>query len=268
MAADREHEALAQIRVVLVRPRGAANVGAVARAMKNMGLRDLCLVAPRARSTMVARAMAVHAHDVLAQARTTESIADAVADCGLVAGTTCRGGSYRAAADDLVIAAPDIVASARAGGVALLFGPEDHGLTNEDLQHCQRLVSINTDPAYASLNLAQAVLLCCYELRRASGASPAEPDRRPPAPAKEVDRMLAHLQRALLKIGFLLPDNPGHIMLAIRQLFGRTTLDEREVRIFLGLARQIEWYARTQGGTDANRALKPQDESEVDAPHG
>lgn len=246
MAATSEENPLAQIRVVLVRPRGAANVGSVARAMKNMGLRDLCLVAPRARSTMVARAMAVHAHDVLTQARSVETIAAAVADCHLVVGTTCRGGSYRAAADDLEAAAPQIAAAARRGSVAVLFGPEDHGLTNEDLQHCQRLISISTDPAYASLNLAQAVLICCYELRRATGAAPAEPERRPPAPAAEVERMLEHLQRALLKIGFLLPDNPAHIMLALRQLFGRTTLDEREVRIFLGLARQIEWYATTQ----------------------
>lgn len=267
MAADPEQSALTQIRIVLVRPRGAANVGAVARAMKNMGLSDLCLVAPRARSTMVARAMAVHAHDVLAQARTVDAIADAVADCRLVVGTTCRGGSYRAAADDLVAAAPEIVTAARAGSVALLFGPEDHGLTNEDLQQCQRLVSINTDPAYASLNLAQAVLICCYELRRATGAAPAEPERRPPAPAKEVDRMLEHLQRALLKIGFLLPDNPAHIMLAVRQLFGRTTLDEREVRIFLGLARQIEWYARTQKA-ETEIGTESQKGGEVERTHG
>jgi tRNA/rRNA methyltransferase len=213
--------------------------------MKNLGLRDLCLVSPRARSTMVARAMAVHAHDVLSSARSAATIADAVADCHLVVGTTCRGGSYRAAAEDLVAAAPEMVAAARRGRVALLFGPEDHGLTNEDLQCCQRLVSINTDPEYASLNLAQAVLICSYELRRAIGIAPVEPDRRPAASVVEVERMLQHLERALLKIGFLLPDNPAHIMLALRQLFGRTTLDEREVRIFLGLARQIEWYAGT-----------------------
>lgn len=246
MAAESEENPLAQIRIVLVRPRGAANVGAVARALKNMGLRDLCLVAPRTRSSMLANAMAVHARDVLRHARSVETITAAVADCHLVVGTTCRGGSYRAAADDLVLAAPQIVGAARAGAVALLFGPEDHGLTNDDLQHCQRLISINTDPAYASLNLAQAVLLCCYELRRSMGLAAVEPERPPPAPAAEVERMLQHLQRALLKIGFLLPDNPAHIMLALRQLFGRTTLDEREVRIFLGLARQIEWYASTQ----------------------
>lgn len=228
--------------------------------MKNMGLHDLCLVAPRARSTMVARAMAVHAHDVLTAARSVETIPAAVADCHLVVGTTCRGGSYRAAADDLVEAAPAILAAAQQETVALLFGPEDHGLTNEDLGHCQRLVSINSDPAYASLNLAQAVLVCCYELRRATGTLPQEPDRRPAAPAAEVERMLEHLQRALLKIGFLIPDNPAHIMLALRQLFGRTTLDEREVRIFLGLARQIEWYARTQAPAE--------DGEKADAAHG
>jgi TrmH family RNA methyltransferase len=255
-----EENPLARIRIVLVRPRGAANVGAVARAMKNMGLRDLCLVAPRARSTMVARAMAVHADDVLAQARSIDTIAAAVADCQLVVGTTCRGGSYRAAADDLVAAAPELTAAARGGSIALLFGPEDHGLTNEDLQHCQRLISINSDPAYASLNLAQAVMICCYELRRATGAVPVEPERPPPAAAEEVERMLQHLQRALLKIGFLIPDNPAHIMLALRQLFGRTTLDEREVRIFLGLARQIEWYAGAH--------VPPSAEEKVDSAHG
>jgi tRNA/rRNA methyltransferase len=237
--------ALAQIRIVLVRPRGAANIGAAARAMKNMGLRDLTLVAPAVRRTTGARVMAVHARDVLSRARTVARIGEAVADCQLVVGTTCRGGPYRAAAEDLCVAAPRVLEAARAGPVALLFGPEDHGLTNDDLQHCQRLISIDTDDDYPSLNLAQAVLLCCFELRRAAGVARPDAHQQPAAPAAAVEQMLVRLQEALLKIGFLLPDNPAHIMLALRQLFGRTMLDEREVRIFLGLARQIEWYART-----------------------
>jgi TrmH family RNA methyltransferase len=240
-------EALANLRVVLVRPRGGVNVGAAARAMKNMGLADLVLVAPALRRLRVAEVMAVHARDIVRDARIVAGIDEAVADCQVVVGTTCRGGTYRAAAAEPAVLAPELVAQARRGRVALLFGPEDHGLTNDDLRHCQRLISIDSDPAYASLNLAQAVLLVCYELRRAAlhadAPGRAEPPELPePAAAADVERMFVQLQTALRRIGFLNPQNPEHIMFALRQLLGRTTLAEHEVRILLGIARQIEWY--------------------------
>lgn len=244
--------ALDNVRIVLVRPRGAANVGAVARAMKNMGLRDLRLVRPRARAgARAAEIMAVHARDVLDRARVSRSLPEAVADCPLVVGTTCRGGLYRAAAEPPEAVAPEIVERAATQPVAVVFGPEDHGLTNDDLRHCPRLIAIDADRAYPSLNLAQAVLLCCHEIRRAARAEQ-DPARRPAlATAAETDFLLARLQTSLLRIGFLNRQNPEHIMFAIRRLIGRAGLEEAEVKILLGLARQIEWYARDGWRRDA-----------------
>ena len=234
------------VRIVLVRPQGAANVGAAARAMKNMGLADLLLVGARPARTFWSRAMAVHAADVLDRVRVTDTLPEAVADCGLVVGTTARQGGYRTAAEPLRTVAPRLVAAAAGNRVALVFGPEDHGLSTADLMHCQQLLTVPANPAYPSLNLAQAVMVCCYELAMAA----AEPVAAAVtwAAADRLEQMFAHLQRAFLAIGFLHPENPDHIMLALRQLLGRTQLDEREVRIFMALARQIEWSARRSAG--------------------
>lgn len=242
---------LTNIRIVLVRPRGGANVGAVARAMKNMGLEDLALVRPAIVKQFWAQAMAVHADDVLGRARRYNGVAEAVADCGLVVGTTCRGGLYRRAAEPPRAVAPRIMAAAGANRVALLFGPEDHGLSNEDLKLCQQLIAIPTDPGYVSLNLAQAVLVCAYELRLVAGAAAAATPVL--APTARVDFMFRRLQDACLSIGFLHRDNPDHIMFAFRRVLGRAQLEEQDVRILLGLARQIEWFARGGWRTLAER---------------
>jgi len=233
---------LSNIRIVLVRPRGAANIGAAARAMMNLGAADLVLVRPRPKLAAAER-MAVHARDLVRGARVVDDVAAAVADCRLVVGTTCRTGGYRQAVEDLGALAPAVMAR-RAGPVAILFGPEDHGLSNADLRHCQRLCAIDTSAEYASLNLAQAVLLVCWELRRAAGSRtrPAAPAVAA-APAAAVEALFAHLQAALEQIGFLNPQNPEHIMFALRGLFGRTALSAHEVRILRGMARQMEWAA-------------------------
>jgi len=235
---------MSDVRIVLVRPQGGGNVGAVARAMKNMGLHDLALVRPASADSFWAEAMAVHADDVLRAARRHDTLADAVADCGLVVGTTCRGGQYRAAAESPRAAAARIVAATATNRVALVFGPEDHGLSNEDIRLCQQFVVIPTAPEYPSLNLAQAVLVCCYEvfLARDADCAPA-PEL---APAARVEFMFERLQAALLAIGYLHDSNPEHIMYTFRRIFGRAQLEDRDVRVLLGLARQIEWYA--QGG--------------------
>jgi tRNA/rRNA methyltransferase len=243
-AADIDDVVLQSVRIVLVRPRGGENVGAAARAMKNMGFRSLVLVDPDLRRRFWAQAMAVHAGDVLESARTVDSLSEAVADCGFVVGTTCRGGPYRRPATAPGAMAVEILAHAHNGPVALLFGPEDHGLTNSDLRYCQRLITIPTAVEYPSLNLAQAVLLCCYEIRQAACSGREIPQREPLALAADVDFAFARLQESLLRIGFLHPDNPEHIMFAFRRVFGRAGLEERDVRILLGLARQIEWYER------------------------
>jgi tRNA/rRNA methyltransferase len=231
---------LSQVRVVLVRPRGAANVGAVARAMKNMGLRELVLVQPALMKSFWARAMAAHAEDVLHSVRQADCISAAVADCGVVVGTTCRGGLYREAASPPRLAAQRIVAATGANRVALLFGPEDHGLSNDDLKACTQLIAIPADPAYPSLNLAQAVMICCYELHLAVAGEPEM--TRELAPAEHVNLMFEKLQAAFRAIGFLHPDNPDHIMYALRRFLGRAGLEARDVNILLGLARQIAWF--------------------------
>jgi tRNA/rRNA methyltransferase len=243
-AADAD-DGLPNIRIVLVRPRGSANVGAAARAMKNMGVGELTLVGPAVRRFAAAEAMAVHARDLVRGARTVATVAEAVGDCSLVVGTTCRGGPYRAASEDPETLAPHLLDAAAHGPVAVLFGPEDHGLTNDDLRVCQRLLSIDTSAAYTSLNLAQAVLLVCYALRRAARTGRRVPRTVTPAPAAAVQRMYQHLQRALLSIGFLHPQNPDHLMFALRRLFGRTELEDHEVRILLGMARQIAWAGKS-----------------------
>ncbi len=243
---------LGRIRVVLVRPQHPGNVGAAARAMKNMGLATLVVVGDRPLDVGAAAAMAVHARDVLEDARTVSTFADAVADCGLVIGTCGRGGD--AAATSPRALAPAIVAASAANAVALVFGPEDSGLANDELMRCHRVLTIPTADAYTSLNLAQAVLICAYELRLASasmlaaesrGASDAE-DAATMAPlvdAASAERMYAALEQALRAIGFLHRDNGVHMMRALRRLLGRAGLDAYENRVLLGLARQIAWAA-------------------------
>jgi len=232
---------LANLRIVLVRPKGSANVGSVARAMKNMGLSDLALVQPALTDRFWSEAMAVHAEDVLRAHRAYDSLAAATGDCGLVVGTTAHDGPYRGATQSPRDAAPALFATAGSNRVALVFGPEDHGLSNDDLKLCQQLLTIPTAPAYPSLNLAQAVMVCCYEMLLASGtnATPAPPL----APAAHTGFVLDRLQQALLTIGFLKPNNAEHIMHSIRRMLGAAEMDDRDVSIWLGIARQIEWYA-------------------------
>jgi tRNA/rRNA methyltransferase len=243
------------IRIILVRPQGAANTGAVARVMKNMGLRDLVLVRPRFRGRFWAKTMAVHASDVLEASRTCETLAEAVADCGLIAGTTCRQGPYRATEHTPRSAAAELLCSARRNKVALVFGPEDHGLSNKDIQLCQLVVTIPSHASYPSLNLASAVGICCYELFVA-GSEAAQPGAEAPvlATSANTERMYEHLQDSFLSIGFLLRDNPEHIMYAFRSMLGRARLEDRDVRILLGLARQIEWYGSRKSSMQGSKS--------------
>jgi TrmH family RNA methyltransferase len=246
--------ALANLRIVLVRPRGAANVGSTARAMMNCGVADLVLVRPRFRSLAAAERMAVHARPLLQRARVVDDLAAAVADCRLVVGTSARRGGYRSAAAELESAAPDLAAAVQRGRVAVVFGPEDHGLANDDLRHCQRLICIDTDPDYASLNLAQAVLLVCHALRRRaiSGAVASDDAHEAAAPAAALDGLYQHLQAALLRIGFLNPQNPEHVMFALRGLLGRAAPTAHEVQVLRGIARQIDWAAGNERAPSAS----------------
>jgi tRNA/rRNA methyltransferase len=237
-----------QIAFVLCRPIQAGNVGSAARALKNMGFSDLRLVAPVASvENRAATSMAVHADDVLASAEIHPDFASALHDRTLTIGTTCRPGPYRSGAVSLRDAAAELVAESRSNRIAIIFGPEDHGLTNDELKSCHRLITIPTADEYPSLNLAQAVMVVAYELRLAAVAGAARTSAAMEfAPASEVEAMLQRMSEALSEIGFLLADNPDHIMFALRGLFGRSGLTARELDILNGMARQVKWTA--QGG--------------------
>jgi len=232
---------LENIRIVMVRPRGSGNIGSVARAMKNMGAGELAIVGSARTKSFWARAMAVHGRDILSQAKCYATIREAIADCTLVVGTTCRAGLYRKHNRPPRHVAPTIVSAARTGKVALIFGPEDHGLSNKDLESCQLLITIPSHPDYQSLNVAQAAVICLYEIYIASlQKSSSSAIQR--APAEAVERLFDRMRTTLLKIGFLDSENPEHMLLAFRRILGRAGLEDTDVRIFTGLFRQIEWY--------------------------
>jgi len=233
----------------------SGNIGAVARALKNMGFTDLRLVAPAASARdRAATSMAVHGRDVLTASTGHRDLAAALADRTLTVGTTCRAGLYRSSVVSLRGAASELVSAAAVNRIAIVFGPEDHGLTNDELKACQRLVTIPTADDYRSLNLAQAVMLVAYELRMAATAglaSPATAPRR--AAARDVEAMLARMADALVEIGFLPADNPDHIMFALREIFGRSGLAPRELDILNGIAHQIRWTAGEGAATLAKK---------------
>ena len=233
---------LKNLRIVMVRPRGSGNIGSIARAMKNVGAGELAIVGRARTQSFWAKAMAVHGRDILASAECYPSIRAAIADCTLVVGTTCRSGLYRKHSQTPRQAAPVLVAAANRGKIALLFGPEDHGLSNRDLEHCQLLLTIPTHPEYPSLNVAQAAVICLYEIYLASLA-PVQDDGIERACAEDVERLFDIMRNSLLKIGFLDSENPEHMLLAFRRILGRAGLEAKDVRILTGMFRQIEWYA-------------------------
>jgi tRNA/rRNA methyltransferase len=234
---------LDNLRIVLVRPRGSGNIGSVARAMKNVGAKELAIVGNARTQSFWAKAMAVHGRDILQEAKRYPTIRDAIADCTLVIGTTCRAGLYRSHSQTPRQLAPTIAAAARSSKVALLFGPEDHGLSNKDLEHCQLLINIPANPDYQSFNVAQAVVICLYEVYVASLTTIVD-DGLVRAQAEDIERLFDIMRNALLKIGFLDSENPEHMLLAFRRIFGRTGLEDKDVRILTGMFRQIEWYAK------------------------
>jgi tRNA/rRNA methyltransferase len=244
---------------VLVRTKAAGNIGAASRALANMGFGGLRLVAPDASADRMASEIAAHGREVLRRAKRYPDLAAALHDRTLSIGTTCRPGFYRSGAQRLRPAIGEIAAADPKSRIAFIFGPEDHGLSNDDLRYCQRLVTIPTAPAYSSINLAQSVMLIAYELFMAlnpaagenGSAAAANADRRrllAPAPVAEIEMMLARMEKALIAIGFLADDGAERIMFALRGILGRSALRRRELDILNGMAHQIDWFA--QGGRE------------------
>ncbi len=232
---------LENIRVVLVEPLYGGNVGAVCRAMANAGMKALTLVNPKPLDLDEARMMACHAGHVLDGRRECATLAEAVADCTLVMGTSAREGLYRQHARSPRDWAPVILETAAQAPVALVFGREDKGLSNDELALCNRIIQIPSDPACPSLNLSQAVLICCYEIFVLAGVYQPPEEKSLLATSELRERMFAIWRELLLEIGFMEPDKADHMMLGIRRLMGRGAQTEDDVRILMGIARQAEW---------------------------
>ncbi len=231
------------VRIVLHRPRFPENIGAAARAMRNMGLGRLVVVNPENFIEARVRMMATHvAGDVVDALTRFDSLAEAVADCGYVVGTTARLGGERQAVVSPPVMARRLITISQENEVALVFGPEDRGLTNQEIRLCHALVNIPTDD-FASLNLAQAVMVMCYEVFTARTAEEGGFAPRL-ATRHELDGMYATLRDILVRISYINAENPDYWMNRLRRFFTRMQLRAREVSIIRGIIRQVEWYAR------------------------
>jgi tRNA/rRNA methyltransferase len=238
--------ALEHCRVVLIETHYPGNLGATARVMRNLGLRDLVLVAPIAdRRHKNARQMSTHGESILHDARIVADLGEAITDCVLVVGTSARsGGLFRRQ----MVGPPDqvmprlIEVMRQDHPAAILFGPEPTGLSNEIVTRCQYLIQIPTAAGYSSLNLAQAVAICLYEVRKAWLKTSSAPMVEELATVESKEHMFHELQSALEEIHFLYGEKAQPLMHAVRHLLGKARLSEMETKVLLGLARQIRWY--------------------------
>jgi tRNA/rRNA methyltransferase len=235
----------ARIAVVLARPSHPGNIGAAARAMKTMGFADLRLVAPKRFPDAEATALASGAVDVLEQARVHERLDEAIGDAVLAVGFSSRPRDLSHPPRALREAAPGILAAAAAGPVALVFGNETFGLTNDELARCQMHVMIPANPEYASLNLGAAVQVACYEIATAAAvhAPPADAERAP-ATVEEIEALFAHWEQAMVASGFLDPLQPKRLMERMRRLFARAGLEREEVKFLRGMLASFERRGR------------------------
>jgi tRNA (cytidine32/uridine32-2'-O)-methyltransferase len=239
---------LSNIKIVLVETTHPGNIGAVARAMKNMNLRNLALVSPKIFPSADATARASGADDVLASAVVCESLPEAIVDCSIVLGASARGRT---------ISWPEITPRECAGWlkvealdnkVAIVFGRENSGLKNHELDLCQYLLRIPCNTAFSSLNLAAAVQVVCYELFVASGQNYevflGDKGEEPPATAAQMEMFYEHLSEALTDIGFMHPDKSKSIMRRLRRIYNRARLDSKEVDILRGILRMSQGNKR------------------------
>lgn len=248
---------LAQVRIILVEPAGPRNVGAIARVLKNMGLQQLVLVNPQCDPTgPEARQMAVHAQDLLDGIQQVVTLPEALQGCYRAIATTARTRDLAQAPESPRSALPWLLETPS----ALIFGREDSGLTNQELNYAQRYVAIATDPGYASLNLAQAVGICCYELRCAALTAELQSTEREvllpqlaeadsiqsesqaaPASLDQLESYFQHLETLLLDIGYLYPHTSQSRMFKFRQLYKRAMLSQQELALLRGVLSRMEW---------------------------
>ena len=240
---ESERIVLDHVEIILLRPRYPENIGAAARAIRNMGIGQLVVVSPENCDLTRILKMATHvASDVVEEMKVFEGLKDAVAPYQYIVGTTARLGGER----QTVFSPPEmvkiLVPITRENRIAILFGPEDRGLTNEDIRLCHALVNIPT-AEFSSLNLAQAVMIICYELFKARLRSG---QKKVPQLAErhELEGMYKQLQEILIRVDFIKPDNPDYWMNNMRRFFNRLPLRAKEVRIIRGICRQIDWYSK------------------------
>jgi tRNA/rRNA methyltransferase len=226
---------LSRIRVVLSRPSHPGNIGAAARALKTMGLARLSLVRPKAFPHAQARAMATGARDVLEAARVCTTLDEALAGTTLSIAMSARARELSHPPLDARAAAEELVRAARRDEVALVFGNETVGLSNEEVMRCTRIARIPADPGYASLNLAQAVQVMTYEVRMAARKPGKAGAKIEFATHEEIENFHAHLERSLYASGFLHPRYPRKLTDRLRRLFAKARLEKVEVNILRGM---------------------------------
>ena len=239
-------ERQANIRIVLVNTTHPGNIGGAARAMKNMGLAELYLVEPKEYPAPRAVWRAAAARDILDGATIVETVDEAIADCGLVVGTSARERRIPWPLLNPSECGEKIYRESATHKTALLFGREDRGLTNEELQKCHYHVHIPSNPDYSSLNLATAVQVLAYEVRMASladeqGNLPALTDwDQPPVKSADLEYFHEHLATTMAELKFYDPENPKQVLTRMRRLFNRVRMDEMEVSILRGLLTAVQ----------------------------
>jgi tRNA/rRNA methyltransferase len=233
---------LDSISIILVRPKFHENIGSVARAMKNMGLNRLIVVNGCSPLHPNAYKLASGAEDILERAEEFFTLREAISEMGCVVGTTSRGGKERRPDLTPETLAKKLIPLSLKNSIGLAFGSEKEGLTSDELFLCHLYVRIPSMESFPSLNLAQAVMVVCYELFQASLEIPKQPIQL--AQAEQLERMFEHMEKTLIQIGFLDSNHPKRIIRVLRKLFGRSQMDDREVQILQGIWSQMDWYLR------------------------
>lgn len=254
---------LENVSIVLQRPRYPENIGSAARAIHNMGIGQLIVVRPENYDTGKVLKLATHAaKDVVQKIRVYDDLNSALLPFQYVVGTTARLGSRRQSIQNPTQLAEHLIPISRNNRIAVLFGPEDRGLTNEDIWNCHVLLNIPT-AEFASLNLAQAVMVVCYELFKSSIEKSAGFSPRL-ASHHELEGMYQQLKEVLVKISFLNPENPEYWLNNIRRFFSRLPLRAKEVQLVRGVCRQINWYGKKcyEEGFAAGKQTQTQTETE------
>ncbi|HSG04345.1 MAG TPA: RNA methyltransferase [Marinobacterium sp.] len=232
---------LSNVRIVLVETFHPGNIGAAARALKNMGLTQLWLVNPREFPSAEAEARAAGAKDILETTRVVATVEEAIADCQLVVGTSARERSYDLPLQDLETAATQIWQEAQEGEIAILFGRETMGLNNQEMLLCNRHLFIDANPEYPVLNVSQAIQLVCYELRRATRVIDTATLEPAPYPRQhEMVLFFEHLERVLRRVNFIIPQHEGRVLDKLRRYFNRTRPEKAEMGMLRGILNAVE----------------------------